>query len=243
MYKYLSITQDLQEMMIMLKSLPACTLVFDEKNRLVDMNIQAMKLLKINDISEIQGQECKLFIMSNYLKNIIRELKKGTLIHHAKMTVKCSDNSMVFVDFSACMLNGAEDLFIFQLFEIPFLNKQDKMLAGNIGYENIVDNLFQSTDLQRNSESGLALINRNKDKYTVNPISTRDESIQSKLKRRNELSQSEVMICQLIASNMSIQEIADTIGKTVGAVYTVIRRIVEKRRLKSKEELYQQLLE
>ena len=38
MYKYLSIGKNLQEMMIMLKSLPACSFVLNKKMEQVDIN-------------------------------------------------------------------------------------------------------------------------------------------------------------------------------------------------------------
>jgi len=55
MYKYLSITENLQEMMVMLKSLPAYTLVFDKKGNLVDLNRPAQQLLKISNVQEFNA--------------------------------------------------------------------------------------------------------------------------------------------------------------------------------------------
>jgi len=52
MYKYLPIVENVREMMVMLKSLPTCTIVFDSNSKIVNINKAALDFLKINLIDD-----------------------------------------------------------------------------------------------------------------------------------------------------------------------------------------------
>ena len=125
MYKYLSIAEKSQEMMVMLKSLPAYTLVFDKRSNLVEMNEPAQKLFRIKNVQEFNDRKSEIFPTQDYVKTIILELKKGKTVRYAKTQLRYTDNNVAVVELCACMINGQRDLFLFQLFEISLSNNSD----------------------------------------------------------------------------------------------------------------------
>jgi len=125
MYKYLSIAEKSQEMMVMLKSLPAYTLVFDKRSNLVEMNEPAQKLFRIKNVQEFNDRKSEIFPTQDYIKTIILELKKGKTVRYAKTQLRYTDNNVTVVELCACMINGQRDLFLFQLFEISLSNNSD----------------------------------------------------------------------------------------------------------------------
>ena len=125
MYKYLSIAEKSQEMMVMLKSLPAYTLVFDKRSNLVEMNEPAQKLFRIKNVQEFNDRKSEIFPTQDYIKTIILELKKGKTVRYAKTQLRYADNNVAVVELCACMINGQRDLFLFQLFEISLSNNSD----------------------------------------------------------------------------------------------------------------------
>jgi len=125
MYKYLSIAEKSQEMMVMLKSLPAYTLVFDKRSNLVEMNEPAQKLFRIKNVQEFNDRKSEIFPTQDYIKTIILELKKGKTVRYAKTQLRYTDNNVAVVELCACMINGQRDLFLFQLFEISLSNNSD----------------------------------------------------------------------------------------------------------------------
>jgi len=125
MYKYLSIAEKSQEMMVMLKSLPAYTLVFDKRSNLVEMNEPAQQLFRIKNVQEFNDRKSEIFPTQDYIKTIILELKKGKTVRYAKTQLRYADNNVAVVELCACMINGQRDLFLFQLFEISLSNNSD----------------------------------------------------------------------------------------------------------------------
>ena len=125
MYKYLSIAEKSQEMMVLLKSLPAYTLVFDKRSNLVEMNEPAQKLFRIKNVQEFNDRKSEIFPTQDYIKTIILELKKGKTVRYAKTQLRYADNNVAVVELCACMINGQRDLFLFQLFEISLSNNSD----------------------------------------------------------------------------------------------------------------------
>lgn len=118
MYKYLPITDNLQEIMIMLKSLPAHSLVFDKDCNLVEINESALKLLRLRNVQEFNDRKDDMFPTPSYVKSFILELKRGVTIRHVRTLLCHTDKNQVVVELCACMINGQHDLFLFQLFEI-----------------------------------------------------------------------------------------------------------------------------
>jgi len=125
MYKYLSIAEKSQEMMVLLKSLPAYTLVFDKRSNLVEMNLPAQQLFRIKNVQEFNDRKSEIFPTQDYIKTIILELKKGKTVRYAKTQLRYADNNVAVVELCACMINGQRDLFLFQLFEISLSNNSD----------------------------------------------------------------------------------------------------------------------
>lgn len=125
MYKYLSIAEKSQEMMVLLKSLPAYTLVFDKRSNLVEMNQPAQQLFRIKNVQEFNDRKSEIFPTQDYIKTIILELKKGKTVRYAKTQLRYSDNNVSVVELCACMINGQRDFFLFQLFEISLSNNSD----------------------------------------------------------------------------------------------------------------------
>jgi len=125
MYKYLSIAEKSQEMMVLLKSLPAYTLVFDKRSNLVEMNLPAQQLFRIKNVQEFNDRKSEIFPTQDYIKTIILELKKGKTVRYAKTQLRYTDNNVAVVELCACMINGQRDLFLFQLFEISLSNNSD----------------------------------------------------------------------------------------------------------------------
>ena len=142
MYKYLSIAEKSQEMMVMLKSLPAYTLVFDKRSNLVEMNEPAQKLFRIKNVQEFNDRKSEIFPTQDYIKTIILELKKGKTVRYAKTQLRYTDNNVAVVELCACMINGQRDLFLFQLFEISLSNNSD---LGS--FTSFMDNSNSSKDV------------------------------------------------------------------------------------------------
>ena len=142
MYKYLSIAEKSQEMMVMLKSLPAYTLVFDKRSNLVEMNLPAQQLFRIKNVQEFNDRKSEIFPTQDYIKTIILELKKGKTVRYAKTQLRYTDNNVAVVELCACMINGQRDLFLFQLFEISLSNNSD---LGS--FTSFMDNSNSSKDV------------------------------------------------------------------------------------------------
>lgn len=118
MYKYLQITTDLKEMMVMLKSLPVNTVVVDKKGKLVDINQPASDFLKIRGINDYRIKRWRVLNDNLNLQKIIHKLKKGEIILKSYYLLNCPNGDFISVNFSASMLNGSCDIFIFQFYEI-----------------------------------------------------------------------------------------------------------------------------
>lgn len=145
MYKYLSIGKNLQEIMIMLKSLPACSFVLNKKMEQVDINQSALNLLKIDDINDFQDGGSDLFFDALLLKATVLEMKKGKTVKSAKTMLKCSDGDLVLAELCACMVNGVSDLFLFQFFEVPLLHTEDLMRLNS----NAIPTYIESIESQQ----------------------------------------------------------------------------------------------
>ena len=234
MYKYFSITESLEEMLVMLKSLPAYTLVFDRKGDLVEINEPALKFLKLKSVQAFNDKKDKILPTHDYIKTIICELKHGNTVRHAKTVLKYVDGSRTVVELCACMINGRQDLFIFQLFEID--SPADASLGSFMSYrmedKNPVDDLPHTVKWVTNTENVLVSTKRKKQrekrrtKHQVENFSMRSE----KTKYRK-LTKLETLINDLRIRNLSISQIAAMTGKTTLSIRTMLRRIEEKQKL------------
>jgi len=225
MYKYLSITENLKEMMVMLKSLPANTLVFDKKGNLVDLNRPAQQLLKISNVQEFNAVQDKFFPANDYIKTIIRELKRGNLL-------KCADDCQAIVELCACMINGCQDLFLFQLFEISPTN--DFNFGSFTSYSQGDDESSQSVDWVKNSKDVFVPLRKNKMKDYRIKRTVDSGSIQ--LTKYRKLTKLEELVNKLVSLNMSVAEIATVTNKTNLSIRIIIRRVSEKQKLNFRKE-------
>jgi hypothetical protein len=194
MYKYLSIAEKSQEMMVMLKSLPAYTLVFDKRSNLVVMNEPAQKLFRIKNVQEFNDRKSEIFPTQDYIKTIILELKKGKTVRYAKTQLRYTDNNVAVVELCACMINGQRDLFLFQLFEISLSNNSD---LGS--FTSFMDNSNSSKDVAltnwvTNPKNALVAHRLNKQKEHLGKRAIDTNSLElAKSKYRN-LSKTEIIV-------------------------------------------------
>jgi len=119
MYKKISISSNMQEMMIPLKSLPVCTIVFNKVGQLIDQNQPALNFLKIKTMDDFRAKRLKVLNQSKYLVSIIQELKTGRIVQNEIYRLKYPDSDSAVISFNACMLNGITEVFMFQFFELP----------------------------------------------------------------------------------------------------------------------------
>jgi len=119
MYKYLPITSNIHEMMVMMNSLPVCTTVFDKNAQLIEINQSALNFLEIKTIDDFKTKRLRILNDCNYLLTIIQELRTGKIIQNKNYLLKYPDSNFAMISFSACMLSEFSDLFLFQFFELP----------------------------------------------------------------------------------------------------------------------------
>jgi DNA-binding CsgD family transcriptional regulator len=240
MYKYINITSNMQEMMVMLKSLPACTTIFDKDARLIDLNQSAINYLKIKAIDDFKTKRLRVLNDCNYLLSIIQELKTGRIITNKIYQVKSPDSNLSVISFSACMINGKSDLFLFQFFELT------------ASWDEVMPKRKQkgSKVLQQISK-----IQENKHKLAIHKLfgdqAMKQQMFQNYLDedKIEELSQkyplltyTELIVCGLIALKMSTDEIAMLTGRSINSIYVIKYRIFKKFDLNSCKELYQILI-
>jgi len=143
MYKKISISSTLQEMMIPLKSLPVCAVVFDKYAQLIDLNQPALNFLKLKSIDEYKAKRLKVLTDCNYLVSIIQELQTGRIIQNEIYELKYPDSNSVVISFSACMLNGLSEVYLFQFFE----------LSVSLGKSMPKQKLLRTKTLQNNNKA------------------------------------------------------------------------------------------
>jgi len=145
------------------------------------------------------------------------------------------------VNFSATKLNGICNLFMFQFFEMStFLNTD--LEYHNVTSPNTTEKHAKLTKDEQNIK-----LKKYFEKYEMKQMISEQylnvKSINLLTKKYPVLTQSEVIICSLIASNFSAKQISEITCKLVRSVHRSISRILEKLRLKTRQELYQQLIE
>jgi len=239
MYKYLSIVDDVLEMMIMLKSLPACTLVFDINMKLVDVNQQALNKLKIECVDDFSNKGCAMFIDPGLFKHLMVDMKHGKMVRSGKMLLKCADGSLILAEFSACMINAKCDLFIFQFFEVSQLNTEDSIfLRTNSFLANIYSTYCKQDILIKKPESdpndAIEMKNIQDQKCLEKEQNQLKENItQLRVKKQRGLSEIEIVVSNLLETGLSVKEISDRINKSISTVYTITRRLVERNIIES----------
>jgi len=245
MYKYLAISGNVQEMMVMLKSLPICTIVFDQVAMLVDMNQRALDFFGIQNIGDYRMKKWIVLNNQKDLQRSIEKLKTGNVIRDKSQIVKCPDYSFSIVNFSACMLSGVSKVYIFQFFKLSTSSDSSLKSLNNVPQFNI-ENLSRNDSVKQNSEfQRFSIIQELKQQLfepsaNVDKIQTISNSISKKYPN---FSTSEVFICTLIALSVPTSEIAIITNRKVSYVYAVIYKLLKVNNLNFRRELYTKLTE
>jgi len=240
MYKYLPITSNMQEMMIMLKSLPVCTTIFDKDARLIDINQSAKNYLKIKAIDDYRTKRLKVLNDCNYLLSIIHELKTGRIITNKIYQVKYPDSNLSVISFSACMLNGINDVFLFQFFDLTASWDEVKPKHKNTGLKALQKiNMIQEN---KNKQEIHKLFGDLAMKQQMFQNYLNEDKIDMLSRKYPLLTYTELIVCGLIALRMSTHEIALLTGKSMNSIYVFKYRIFKKFDLNSCKELYEMLI-
>jgi len=241
MYKYLPIAENLQEMMVMFKSLPAYTLVFDRKSNLVDMNQSAQQFFRVNNVQEFNDRKCEVFPTQDYIKTIILELKKGKTMRYAKTQLRYTDNNVAVVELCACMINGQRDLFLFQLFEISLSNNSDLSSFTSFMHNSNSRKDATLTNWVTNPKNVIVAHRLNKQDEHLDKWVIDTNSLELGKDKYRNLTKTEIIICNLIALNMSVLQIARTTNKTTIYIRAAMRRITEKHTFNFQKEVRKDL--
>jgi hypothetical protein len=245
MYKYLPIAQNVQEMMVMLKSLPAYTLVFDYRSNLVDINEPAKHLFKVDTVLEFNNRKDEVFSTPDYVKKIILELKRGKTVRNARTLLIRTDNSLSIVELCACMISGKPDFFLFQLFEIsPITNTSlgsftSYVSDSDINRNDSVFDVVESANLVAGHKNPVEVHKSRRPNERKNKRTIIKNTIQLKKKYRK-LTEIEAEVCNLMALNLTIPEIASAINRNVVSVHVIMRKVHEKQKLNKQREIESQ---
>jgi len=228
MYKYLSLSADMQEMMVMMNSLPTCTIVFDRFGKLVEINQPAMTFLGIKNIDDYRLKRWLVLNDPQFTKETIRTLDRGVNIKDNLYIAKSPDGYSVMLAFNACLLNGTKKVFLFQFFELldsfsSPSSQQDHMSLLSNYYFSFIFNCETSPQTQNQ------ILTKEKRKLILskvdeNLIQTLSQSISEKYQG---LTNREVFICVLIALGINTNQIAVITHSTVRNVQAIIYRLIK----------------
>lgn len=232
MYKYFFIDENMSEMMVMLKSLPTCTIVLDRNAKLVDINQPALKFFTIRSIDDFRIKKWIVSNRNNLLHSFINELMKGATITNKLYRIQHPDYTYTNVNFSACMLDGLnKKLFIFQFFVLTTRDNRHLEYELNQGSMN-------KTNLTRNKER---LFIDNEIMAEILNLYVDDAKIQLFKKRYPFLSNTEIIICGLISLNMTVTDIAKLTKRDPNNVHFILYRLFKTFKLNSRKKLYLKL--
>lgn len=241
MFKYLPITSNLQEMMIMVNSLPTCTIVLDRHCKVVEINQLGLKFLNVNSKEDFKLKRTGVLNDVNHIKGVLKELATGREIRDKSHFIHCVGGQSKVVNFSACMIDGASKMFIFQFYEVA--------IFPNLFYE------IQNSPAEKISPS-TRLINKDKGQRSVKMLFDKggrglntayrcylqESAILFFARKYSGLTQDEVLICTLIAFNMPATEISVMLNKLNSNIRASIYRIMAKFGLTSVDSLYERLM-
>ncbi len=234
MYKYLPITSNISEMFVSVGSLPICTIVFDSKIDLVDMNQLASNFLQIKNKEDYLSGKYKIKIDYPYLEKIISKLKRGITIFEEIMRIECVDGSSVNIMFNASMICGKQRFFLFQ-----FVDK----LSIFDSQEHVNSQKKRQRSVQSSSKKVNQRVLCSNTESVFEDIDFQPKIVTQLFERHVNLTKDEVVLCSWIMKNKSVVEIAEISRKTRNHIYGNVRQIVRKLELKSTRELYRYLNE
>jgi len=224
MFKYLPITTSLQEMMIMLNSLPTCSIVLDLECRIVEINKPALDFLSIESKNDYRIKRISLLNDLNYIKKIQKKLITGHVIRDQNFLVNCANGQSRLISFNACAIEGVSKMFIFQFFDLAILpNSYAEFLMTKNSMNETGNKLLDESDEEKKQQYYLS-------KHIILFV-----------RKYSKLTYNEVVICTLIAADMSVTEISKKTNKLTSNIHGSIHRIMNKFKLESRQDLYEKL--
>jgi DNA-binding CsgD family transcriptional regulator len=240
MYKNITIVDGIDVMMIMLDSLPISSIVFDDDAKLIKINKPAQNLLSIKLIEDCFDKEEQFFPEINQLHDAIKLLRRGVDITEQRIILRGLDGVLIHAAFSACMLYGVKKVFLFQFYELLSTTELHLKFLTNVAHYEVNTILkkynYVTKDVSNNIYPKVFLGNSLESRLFTDIT---NQILQSRFPN---LTHNEVVVCGLIASQMSIEEIAELTTRTPMNIRCVIYRIVRKLELKSTKALYEKMV-
>ncbi|MBV5282139.1 MAG: hypothetical protein JZU53_06835 [Paludibacter sp.] len=240
MYKNVTIVDGVEVMMIMLDSLPICSVVFDDNAKLIKINKPAQNLLRVKSAEDCLGNEAQFFPEIEDLHEVIKLLKRGNDVTEQRIVLRCLDGAFAQVAFNACMLYGESKVFLFQFYKIMPATNYDFQFLTSVAHEEIkkiLDGHNYVTNDISNSLIPKVLVSNSLESRLFADIT--NQVLQCRFPN---LTNNEVIVCGLIASRLSIEEIAELTNKVPTNIRCVIYRILRKLELKSTRALYDKMV-
>jgi len=238
MYKYLSITRNEQEMMVMMRSLPVSTIVFDQNGKIIDINQPALNFFKIKSIEDYAIKKWEVLNNRNLILSIIKELKCGKVVIEKNQLLKCPDCNVKDIKFCASMLSGQKTVFIFQF-----------MIVSNskVSFEELLSHTVHQPNqnlgiIPKGNREILQMFEDRSIKRAIFKRYLNEEVILAISRKYPTLSNREVIICGLVSLNMSTVEMAIVTNKRVSNVHSIIFKLRKKFSINSRRELYLKLI-
>lgn len=225
-------------MMIMLKSLPTCTIVLDRNCKIAEINQSGLDFLNVRSKDDYRVKRIGVLNDLNYIKKIIIELTSGRIVRDKTHFVICGNGQFRVVNFSACMIEGSSKMFVFQFFELSTFPNSYTEFQSNIAYRYTRN--VQLINKSKKYSSVKNLVDGS-GKKTAYRCYLSDSTIQLFARKYSGLTHNEVVICTLIVSNLSINEISKTTNKLKGNIQGSIYRIMNKFQVESRQDLYERL--
>lgn len=117
MYNYHTLLEDLQERLNILRSLPVCSIVFNKKAEIIEINKAASDFLRIKNIEEYASLKLPLEAGIKF-RDITERLSAGETVRNEKFELKRASNTILTVSLNVSLLYGLKDVFVFQFTEI-----------------------------------------------------------------------------------------------------------------------------
>jgi len=239
MFKYLPITSTLQEMMIMLKSLPTCTIVLDKNSNVVEINQLTLSFLNVRSKDDYKLRRIGVLNDLDYIKTILKELSTGREIRDKSHFVICVGGQSKVINFSACMIEGSTKMFIFQFYEVTifpnlFTDFHNIHTEKSLQRTHLIDKYKGHRSVKRLFDE--------RARNTAYRYYLQECAIQFFARKYSGLTQGEVLICTLIAFNVPVNEISVMTNKLGSNIRASIYRIMKKFDIKTQESLYDRLI-
>lgn len=226
---------------ISFQNLSVCSIIYNEKSELLNINRVAREVLCINSIEDLEKYD---IIDKGVVERIINSLEKENYLESKKLlSLKKVDNTKFFVELSVCKLKSKKTFYyLFQFFEIkPSVSRDKLKVASNALYK----------DLQKLkpylNKYGVELLNSVNTNYFFEEKNKShlyheflDDNILTYLSAKfSFFSENEKIVLGLLMLGMSVKDISLITEKTTNNIRVTIFRMLKKNNLSSKKELIQ----